>query len=114
MDSSIDKDRYKTKLCVDDVAPSRHGDDHAPEPLVNEDGDIEYFVEAIVGSRRRRRKLQYLVRWRGYGPDHDEWLPSREVKDTVALDAWLSKRRAERIRGRRLKRSAVVSGHHIW
>lgn len=34
------------------------------------------------------RKKQYLGRWVGYDQDHDEWLSSKLLKDTEALDIW--------------------------
>ena len=54
----------------------------------------EYEVEQILNSRinpRRRADggLQYLVRWKGYGPDADLWLPGREVAELEALDRFL-------------------------
>lgn len=59
-----------------------------PGPIVTEDGEEEYFVERIVDERKRGCGMQYLVRWVGYGPEHDLWRPGREMKDTVALDDW--------------------------
>ena len=38
----------------------------APDPVVAEDGNIEYFVEKILDHRLRHRKPQYLVKWKGY------------------------------------------------
>jgi hypothetical protein len=35
---------------------------------------MEYEIEKVLNSRRRRSGLQYLVRWKGYGPEEDEWL----------------------------------------
>lgn len=59
-----------------------------PGPVLNENGEEEYNIEKIVDSRRRGRGWQYLVRWTGYGKEHDEWLPRRALDDTAALDAW--------------------------
>ena len=33
-----------------------------------------------------------MVRWKGYGAGDDEWLPRREIEETIALDEWLSER----------------------
>ena len=48
---------------------------HAPPPLPPElvDGEEEYVVEEILNSRIFRRKLQYLVKWEGYGVEHNTW-----------------------------------------
>ena len=61
-------------------------------PVTLEDGRREHVIERILDERRRGRGWQYLVRWKGYGPGDDEWLPRREIEETVALDEWLRKR----------------------
>ncbi|KAG6874894.1 hypothetical protein C0993_011758 [Termitomyces sp. T159_Od127] len=63
-----------------------------PGPIVTEDGQEEHFIDCIIDERRRGRGLQYLVRWRGYGPDHDEWKSGKEMDDTMALDEWEAKK----------------------
>ena len=36
----------------------------------------EYFqVEEILDSRRRGRRMEYLVKWERYGHEHDSWEP---------------------------------------
>lgn len=59
-----------------------------PGPILTEDGKEENLIDKIVDKRRRGRGVQYLVRWVGYGKDHDEWLPGRQLKDCEALDVW--------------------------
>lgn len=46
------------------------------------DGEEEWEVEKILKSRRtgRNKKLQYFVRWKGYGPDEDNWEPAENLK----------------------------------
>lgn len=66
-----------------------HREFKQPGPVFTADGLEEYAVESILDSRRRGRGVQYLVRWVGYGAEHDRWLPRRELEDCEALDVWL-------------------------
>ena len=53
----------------------------------------EYVVEKIVdhhGNPSRPASLDFRVRWLGYAPEEDTWLPYREVKDLAALDEYLA------------------------
>ena len=42
-----------------------------PEPI-EIDGESEYRLEEIIGSRLYRNKLQYRAKWTGYSPEHDK------------------------------------------
>src|SRR5882672_2182333 len=44
-----------------------------PPPPVVRDGVEEYEVECILDSQIFRGKLEYLVHWKGYGIEEDEW-----------------------------------------
>jgi hypothetical protein len=59
-----------------------------PLPVITEDGTEEWFIDKIVDARRRGRGVQYLVRYDGYGREHDEWRPGSEMEETDALDVW--------------------------
>jgi len=48
----------------------------APPPLpevVN--GEEEWIVEEILDTKMMNRKLRYLVKWEGYGVEHNSWEP---------------------------------------
>ena len=60
-----------------------------PGTIMTENGEVEWWVDEIIDERKRGRGYQYLVRWVGEGPEHDLWLPRREIEDCEALDNWL-------------------------
>ncbi len=64
-----------------------------PAPVLNDEGEAEYYVEEIIGHRVRKYgkgqpRLELLVRWRGYGPEEDQYLPLVEVEETEAYDRY--------------------------
>ena len=45
----------------------------APLPtIINE--EEEYEVKEVWKHRTRGRETQYLVHWKGYGDEHDQWI----------------------------------------
>ncbi|CAJ0928485.1 unnamed protein product [Ranitomeya imitator] len=42
-------------------------------------GELEYIVEKILDSRVSRRKLQYLVKWKGYAQEDNSWVFASDV-----------------------------------
>ncbi|EEB93840.1 hypothetical protein MPER_07457, partial [Moniliophthora perniciosa FA553] len=53
----------------------------APPPeAVEVEGEEEHFVEEVLDSRVYRKKLQYLVRWEGYGEEEDSWEPAENLE----------------------------------
>jgi hypothetical protein len=59
-----------------------------PGPVLTADGLEEHMIDEIIDSQRRGRGWQFLVRWVGYPPHHNEWLPAVDLKDCEALDLW--------------------------
>jgi hypothetical protein len=53
-----------------------------PPPIVIE-GDQEFEVDEILDSRMHRNRLQYRVRWSGYGPQSDSWQPATDLTNCV-------------------------------
>lgn len=75
-----------------DPLPSQIQDNTQPPPIVTEQGDEEYGIEAILAARWRRRGRQQtrevLVKWVGYVDP--TWEPLSELQQTTALDAFES------------------------
>ena len=82
----------------DNLFPSRHL--HAPEPI-NVNDQLEHYVDKILDERKSRGRgdTKYLIRWVGQGPEHDLWLPLREIEDCEALDHWLKSKSTTRRNG---------------
>ena len=73
-----------------EMFPSCHFEE--PNPIITEDGIEEQFIDKILDARRHGCRYQYLVRWHGFGQEHDKWLPGSELEDFEALDIWLASR----------------------
>lgn len=50
---------------------------------MGDDGDY-FFIDQILDHRpdktRKKNKQQFLIRWEGYGSEHDSWEPEEEIK----------------------------------
>ena len=53
-----------------------------PPPPELIDGEEHYEVETILNSCMFWRKLQYLIKWEGYGTEHNSW----EYKEDISAD----------------------------
>ncbi|CAJ0968812.1 unnamed protein product [Ranitomeya imitator] len=58
-----------------------------PAPVLVE-GELEYEVEKILDSRFSRRRLQYLVKWKGYGQEDNSWVVASDVHATDLVRAF--------------------------
>ena len=56
-----------------------------PPALQFQDGHTEYEVEAILSHRRRRGKLQYLVKWKGYADHENSWCTPEDLEHCQEL-----------------------------
>src|ERR1700761_4380008 len=58
-----------------------HGRNYQRPPPELVAGEEEYEVEKILDQRQfsRRRKLQYLVKWKGYPDSENQWVDSHDV-----------------------------------
>jgi hypothetical protein len=73
---------------LEKVAPEHHPKRRPdPPPPMEADGEESFEVAEILDSRRRYNKIQYLVRWEGYGPEDDTWEPIENLEGSrEALD----------------------------
>ena len=54
-----------------------------PPPAVLVDGEEEWEVESVLDSRTHYRRLQYLVKWKGY--DMPTWQPASDLEHATDI-----------------------------
>ena len=59
----------------------QHGPNFLEPPPEIIEGKPEWEVDQIIKERTfgQWKKKQYLVRWKGYPPSHDEWVASEDL-----------------------------------
>lgn len=81
----------ETEIAARKVEEKEAGADEQPGAETKEGSDSEnsYQVQKLVGKRVRRRGkrnvLEYLVRWSGYAPKFDQWMPITDLSNTLEL-----------------------------
>ncbi len=97
------------------TSPTESGGDEVPPPPEIADEETIYRVRAILDSRRRGPRLEYLIDWEDYGPEEHFWVARHDILDPVILTQYHAEdpdRPAPRGRGRprRRQRSIRSSG----
>jgi len=67
----------KLTPALDDPITGHKTEDH-PLPIVV-DREAEWEVEEILDSRWHWSRFQYLIKWKGYGCEHNSWESTSEV-----------------------------------
>lgn len=53
--------------------------------------DEDFEIEAILDYKETSRGTYYRVRWKGFGPDEDIYLPEEDLKHSDLLEKYLDK-----------------------
>ena len=74
--------KFHAGLLTPYVETELHSKNYSEPPPDIIDGEEEYEVEQIIGSRKtgKKKTLEYKVRWKGYTPAHDSWEPASTIK----------------------------------
>ena len=67
----------------------QHEDPAPPPMIINK--EEEYEVEKVKKYRKQERGMQYLVHWKGYGDEHNQWIAETGLPHTkeVIKDYWM-------------------------
>jgi hypothetical protein len=82
-------------------SPQRFGERPVLPHIRSETAAEEWEIEGIVAERSRKRGArripQFRVRYVGYGPEHDEWVPRSFLRNASdVLNDWEHKTRGEK------------------
>jgi hypothetical protein len=81
---------------------------HPPPDLV--EGEEEYEVETVLASRRfgRGKKLQYLVKWKGYPDSDNQWINKEDIFADDAIREFKSSNPDQEIHIRRVNMTLFI------
>ena len=90
-----------------------------PPDTVMVDGKEEYEVEEIlahrVNSGKGQPQMEWLIRWKGYGPVHDEWKKLEDINTGgMELDTWRDYEAMRRLEDLASSTSELVSHIREW
>jgi len=58
--------------CMEPKFKGQHMEPAPPPTIINE--EEEYKIEEVRKYRKQEKGVQYLVHWKGYGNEHDQWI----------------------------------------
>src|SRR5215469_8845125 len=61
--------------------PGRENEPPPPPEII--DDHEEYEVEDVLDSRIRYRKVEFLVKWKGYGYKENEWVKAKDMENAA-------------------------------
>lgn len=90
-----------------------------PAPPIEVNGALEYEVGEILSHYTRKyrgvERTRYLVQFKGYGPEHNEWLPEANLANAPEslADYWAAVRAKEARKRKRAQDAAAVQADGV-
>jgi hypothetical protein len=76
---------FHASLLMPYVETVEHRENYSRPPPDMIEGEEQYEVEAIRAHRHHRRKLQYLIKWKGYPESDNTWEPVDNVQAPLLI-----------------------------
>ena len=97
-------DVFHASLLSPYTETAAHGPNFSRPPPDLIDGEEEYEVERIVNHRRhgRARRLEYLIKWKGYPESDNTWEPADQVHAPELIKLYHRHSPLNNIKGRRV------------
>lgn len=84
--------------CTDNATDPTHASCAAPEDPRAHDSDDDMYcnVSAILEERRASgRRVEFLVRWEGYGAEEDTWVAEKDMPNKELISVFRLQRKSE-------------------
>ena len=63
----------------DEPVPEHNTDQPVPTNTSDAEDSETYNIERIIKERKRKGNKQFLVKWEGYGPEHNSWVDETDI-----------------------------------
>jgi chromatin segregation and condensation protein Rec8/ScpA/Scc1 (kleisin family) len=84
---------FHVDLLIPHHETDAYGETYSQPPPELIDGEEEYEVEEIITDRydKRRRKRQFLVKWKGYPVSENSWVNEKDLHAPELLTEYRSR-----------------------
>jgi hypothetical protein len=66
----------RTRITIKDDNDDKDDNEDDADKVDNDGNDDYYEVDRILDTRVRNKKREFLISWKGYGPEENLWLPA--------------------------------------
>ena len=109
-------DMFHASLLLPYSETPSHGPNFSRPPSDLIGGEEEYEVESIRSHRYfgRNKKLQFLIRWKGYAPSDDTWEPADSVHAPDLIKEYKQRMPGFRINSKPNNSSRLITLSPLW